>query len=266
MKIVIIGAGKMGSWLTREFSLSHETGVYDTDKVKLDCFRGQAPFVFQNIAEIASFKPDYLINAVSLQKTVSVFQDISRYIPKECIICDLATIKGEIIDYYKQSPFRFVSVHPMFGPTFADMNVLREESAIIIKESDKNGVDFFREFFENLKIKIFEYSFEEHDRMMAYSLTLPFISSITFASCVGKRVVPGTTFSKHMKIANGLMSEDNHLLTEILFNPHSLDELDRITAKLEYLKHIIKGKDSEELENFFTKLRRNILQEDGSCQ
>jgi prephenate dehydrogenase len=263
MKIVVLGAGKMGSWLSREFSLDHDVAVYDMDRAKFKAFEGTKTTVLSDMEKIALFNPELLINAVSLQNTVSTFETAVAYISKNCIICDLGTIKGEIAEYYNRSPFRFVSTHPMFGPTFADMDALKEESAIVITESDKKGAEIFRTFFKRLKIKIFEYSFEEHDRMMAYSLTLPFISSMAFASCVDKSVVPGTTFSKHIQIANGLLSEDDQLLTEILFNPYSLAELDRITAKLEYLKHIIREKDKEELEMFFLQLRKNILRGDG---
>lgn len=30
---------------------------------------------------------------------------------------------------------------------------------------------------------------------------------------------PGTTFKRHMKIAKGVLNEDDYLLQEILFNP-----------------------------------------------
>jgi prephenate dehydrogenase len=71
-------------------------------------------------------------------------------------------------------------------------------------------------------------------------------------------VVPGTTFAKHMKIAEGFMSEDDNLIGEVLFNTHSLPELDKITAMLEYLKHIIRDKDKEELAGFLNRLRMNV--------
>ncbi len=70
--------------------------------------------------------------------------------------------------------------------------------------------------------------------------------------------MPGTTFAKHMKIARGLLSEDDHLLTEVLFNAYSLPELDRVTAMMEYLKHIIRDRDQEVLKDFLGNLRKNI--------
>jgi prephenate dehydrogenase len=67
-----------------------------------------------------------------------------------------------------------------------------------------------------------------------------------FAPCLTEKVVPGTTFKKHWEIAKGLLSKDDHLLSEILSNPYSLRGLERITARLEFLKHVIKGRDYEE--------------------
>jgi prephenate dehydrogenase len=263
MRIVILGAGKMGSWLSRELSGSHDIAIYDRDERKLKSFDEKSITVLPNVQRIALFDPELLINVVSLQNTVSAFKEVVPHISKNCIISDLASIKGEMAGYYEQSHFRFVSVHPMFGPVFADMKDLKEESVIIISESDKKGALFFHALFEKLQVNVFEYSFEEHDRMMAYSLTLPFISSMAFASCVDKSAIPGTTFSKHMRIAEGLLSEDDHLLAEIMFNPYSMVELDRVTAKLEYLKHIIRERDHEEMGTFLQRLRENMSAKEG---
>ena len=69
---------------------------------------------------------------------------------------------------------------------------------------------------------------------------------------------PGTTFKKHMEIARGLLSEDDYLLSEILFNPYTLKQIESINSQLSYLTHIIKARDFEEMEKFLLKLRENI--------
>jgi prephenate dehydrogenase len=257
MKITILGAGHMGSWLARGLSEGHEIAIFDRYPEKTV---GLANIkVFHDITEIASFEPEFLINVVSLQNTIPVFQEVLPHIPKGCVIGDMASVKGELGAFYEKSGFRFFSVHPMFGPTFANMDALKGENAIIIKESDDETVRFLKTFFEGFGIRIFEYTFLEHDKMMAYSLTLPFISSMAFASCVDSSAVPGTTFAKHMNIARGLLSEDNHLLGEVLFNAYSVPELDRVTAMMEYLKHIIRDRDHGELGGFLDRLRKNII-------
>jgi len=70
--------------------------------------------------------------------------------------------------------------------------------------------------------------------------------------------VPGSTFKKHHEIAKGLLSEDDTLLAEILFNPYSLSQLEEVTNKLEFLKHVIRQRDFDEAEKFFNRLRKNI--------
>ncbi|MBU0585912.1 prephenate dehydrogenase/arogenate dehydrogenase family protein, partial [Candidatus Micrarchaeota archaeon] len=160
--------------------------------------------------------------------------------------------------FYKKIGFRFVSTHPMFGPTFANVENLSNENAVVISESDSKGAEFFKEFFSRFGIKLYDYSFDEHDRMMAYSLSTPFVSTLVFAACMDNKAVPGTTFARHMAIAKGLLSEDDWLLSEILFNPYTIKELEKITSKLEHLKHIIRAKDNDEMRIFLAKLRKNV--------
>jgi len=256
MKVMIIGAGKMGSWFARELARTNDVAVYDkwyTKKWEIKSFK-----VFDEISNIKTFKPELLLNAVSLKDTVPAFKEVISFVEKGCIIADIASIKGELKNFYKTCAFDFVSMHPMFGPTFANMGSLKNENVIFIKDSCKDGVMFFKNFFSRYGLKFFEYTFEEHDEMMAYSLTSPFLCSMAFAGSVKKGVVPGTTFGRHLEIARKLLKEDDNLLGEILFNEHSMSKLNLITGRLEYLKHIIMAKDQEELSSFLKRLRENI--------
>jgi prephenate dehydrogenase len=256
MRIVIIGAGRMGTWLVEEFCFDHEVAVYDIDRKKLKHFIHVKRFL--EISEIETFRPELMVNASSLSSVCRGFDEAIPYLPDDCIISDVASVKTGLHDYYKGVGKRFVSTHPMFGPTFANVRDLRDESAIIIKESDEEGKAFFRNFFQGLNVSVYEYSFEEHDKTIAYSLSTPFASSMVFAACMKKQEAPGTTFRKHLKIAEGLLSEDDHLLAEIMFNPHTVRQIEEINSRLAYLTHIIRAKDYEEMHKFLNNLRANI--------
>jgi prephenate dehydrogenase len=69
---------------------------------------------------------------------------------------------------------------------------------------------------------------------------------------------PGTTFKRHIKIARGLLSEDDYLLTEILFNPRMLRQIDRIQEKLALLKSIIDKKDIAGMKEYLKDVRKKI--------
>ncbi len=256
MRIAIIGAGNMGSWLVESLCLDYEVGIFDVDRSKLKYFFNSRKFLYYE--EILDFSPDLLINAVSLDRTFSSFDEIISYLPKNCIIADITSVKSGLAEYYKKLGRRFVSTHPMFGPTFGNVKDLSNENAIIITESDEEGKAFFREFYSSLKIKVHEYTFQEHDKTIAYSLSIPFSSTMVFAACMKEQEAPGTTFRKHFSIAEGLLSEDDFLLSEILLSPHSLKQVERISEQMERLIEMIKARDTEQLKAFFQCLRNNL--------
>ena len=146
----------------------------------------------------------------------------------------------------------------MFGPTFASLSNLSSENAIIISESDHLGKVFFKDLYSELHLNIFEYTFEEHDETIAFSLSIPFASTLVFASVMRHQDAPGTTFKRHMAIARGLMSEDDFLLQEILFNPHTPEQLANIQRQLARLQEIVSNRDAKAMKEYLDQVRENI--------
>jgi prephenate dehydrogenase len=255
-RILILGAGRMGSWLVESLCLDYEVAVFDKDKSKMKYLFNSRRLL--NYDEMRDFAPELVINAVSLQLTIPVFEEVLPYLPEDCILSDITSVKTPLREFYLNSGRRFVSTHPMFGPTFANIKDLAGQSAILIQQSDEAGKKFFRNFYCSFGIKIFEYTFIDHDKTIAYSLSVPFSSSMVFAACMKQQEAPGTTFKKHLEIAKGLLSEDDYLLSEILFSPYTFDQLESISQQLEELKVIIKNKDTEEMKSFLSMLRDNI--------
>ena len=69
---------------------------------------------------------------------------------------------------------------------------------------------------------------------------------------------PGTTFKRHMKIAKGVLSEDDYLLQEILFNPRTPAQVEKIRTELNDLLNIISQKDAEGMHAYLEKIRAHI--------
>ncbi|MCP4214590.1 MAG: prephenate dehydrogenase [bacterium] len=258
MRIAVIGTGHMGMWFIRELAKSHPVAVFDTDSQKMEAVSGDSIVKLELLSELETFRPQMVVNAVSLKNTVEAFQVLLPYLGGECMLVDIATIKGSIPDFYEICGRPFVSVHPMFGPRFTDLHSLKGENAVIISESHEDGKEFFREFFRDFGLTLFEYTFAQHDRLMGRTLTLPFASSIVFSACVTGGTVPGTTYKRHKEIARKLMEEDDYLLAEVLFNAVSLEQVEKITSSLEFSKHVIRDRDHEEAGRFFKRLRKNL--------
>jgi hypothetical protein len=257
MKILLLGAGKMGTFFCDLLSSrGHRVAVYDPNPDQLRFTYGVERY--SDLAEVDAFDPDMVINAATVKYVLKAFEDVLPHISGRCILSDIASVKTGLPEFYARCGHPFASTHPMFGPTFASLSNLQDENAIIISEGDHLGRVFFRDLYSSLKLNIVEYSFEEHDLTIAYSLSIPFASSLVFASVMKHQEAPGTTFKRHLAIARGLMSEDDYLLSEILFNPNTSQQLDLIRQQLAELREIVDSRDSEAMHRYLARVRSNL--------
>lgn len=246
----------MGSFFCDVLSMKHDVAMYDTDPRRLlftfNCRR------FSSLDEVDEFAPDMVINAATVKYTLDAFNLVLPHLPKSTILSDIASVKTGLPEFYAQAGHPFVSTHPMFGPTFASLSNLSSENAIIISESDHLGKVFFKDLYNELHLHIEEYSFQEHDETIAYSLSIPFASTLVFAGVMKHQDAPGTTFKRHMAIARGLMSEDDYLLSEILFNPNTPSQLEKIRQQLADLQDIVSRRDSDAMKAYLERVRDNL--------
>ena len=256
MRILILGAGKMGTFFVDLLSFEHETAVYDVQPQRLRFMYNTLRF--SSLEEIRDFRPELVINAVTLKYTLDVFRQVIPYLPADCILSDIASVKTGMKAFYEGCGHRYVSTHPMFGPTFANLGALQSENAIIISEGDYMGRIFFKDLYARLGLHICEYTFDEHDETVAYSLAIPFVSTFVFAAVMKHQDAPGTTFKRHMAIARGVLGEDDCLLREILFNPRTGGQVGKIRDELKELLHIIDSKDEAALTAYLGKIREHI--------
>ena len=230
MKILILGAGKMGSFFTDLLSFDHEVAVLEQDPKRMRFIYNAVRM--QDVEEVKAFAPELVINCVTLSHTLDAFNAVIPYLPETCIISDIASVKTNLKEYYDASGFRYVSTHPMFGPTFANLGQLDKENTIIISEGDYLGKIFFKDLYGKLGLHICEYTFEEHDKVVAYSLGIPFASTMVFAATMKHR--------------------------EILFNPRTPKQIERIQDELATLLDVIRRHDTEGIRAYLTKIRKNI--------
>ena len=109
MKILILGAGKMGSFFTDLLSFEHEVAVLESDPKRMrfiyNALRLQKP------EEVAEFKPELVINCVTLSYTIEAFKSVMPYLQPYCIISDIASVKTHLKEFYEHVASR------MFLPT-----------------------------------------------------------------------------------------------------------------------------------------------------
>ena len=93
MRILILGAGKMGSFFTDILSFQHETAVFDVNPHQLRFVYNT--YRFTTLEEIKDFEPELVINAVTVKYTLDAFHKVLPVLPKDCIISDIASVKTD---------------------------------------------------------------------------------------------------------------------------------------------------------------------------
>lgn len=113
MKILILGAGKMGSFFTDLLSFEHEVAVLENDPKRMrfiyNALRLQKP------EEVAEFKPELVINCVTLSYTIEAFKSVMPYLQPYCIISDIASVKTHLKEFYETCGFPYVSTHDVWS-------------------------------------------------------------------------------------------------------------------------------------------------------
>lgn len=97
MRILVLGAGKMGSFFLDLLSFNHETAVFEKDPKRLRFTYNTLRFT--SLKEIREFKPELVINAVTVKYTISAFNEVLPYLPDDCIISDISSVKTGLKDF-----------------------------------------------------------------------------------------------------------------------------------------------------------------------
>lgn len=101
MKILIIGAGKMGSFFCDLLSQKHDVAIFDTDPKRLlfsyMCRR------FSDLSEVDEFEPDMVINAATVKYTLDAFKSVLSHLPERCILSDIASVKTACLNFTRHA-------------------------------------------------------------------------------------------------------------------------------------------------------------------
>ncbi|MFQ5722037.1 MAG: NAD(P)-binding domain-containing protein, partial [Candidatus Aminicenantales bacterium] len=98
MKIAIIGAGNIGSWMAKRLREKNEVAVYDKISERARKISGVSHL--RSLIDLVQFQPELLLNAVTIQNTVSAFNSSKKFLSDNCILADVTSVKGNLGEYY----------------------------------------------------------------------------------------------------------------------------------------------------------------------
>ncbi|MCK7480257.1 MAG: hypothetical protein M0C28_25575 [Candidatus Moduliflexus flocculans] len=132
-------------------------------------------------------------------------------LPATCMLSDIASVKTGFAEFYRQAGRPFVSTHPMFGPTHANVrSTCAAENAVIISESVRGGQGLLpgplpRPGAPRLRGQLRR---PRPDRGLLPGHPLRLHPGLRGLHEVDLDA-PGTNFRKHREIATSLLGEDD---------------------------------------------------------
>jgi len=167
----IIGFGRFGQLAAKYLKEDFQVYVYDKSDKTFDAMKlGVAT---------ASLKEACCKDVILLSMPISFLEDvlmeIKDYIRKDSLILDVCSVKEipcNLMKKYLQEDIEIIGTHPLFGPDSAG-RTLKDRKIVIcpVRTNDKR-LTCIKKYLEEKGLIVIEMSPEEHDRQIAYSLTL----------------------------------------------------------------------------------------------
>ncbi len=232
MKLVIIGAGKMGRWFALHFQKKGiDVSIQDIDSERAaEAAKACSVKHAKGTKEI--FIADAVLVAASLDKTPEVVEEIGKKLKENQILIEIASLKSNVVPKLKTLNCKTLSIHPMFGPSAES---IERQNIIVIKEASSSSAK--EKILPMLNgANISELDAQEHDEIMAIMHSLPYAMNMAFWETVKSKVPDkrfwGTRFPEQLEIARKIADENEDLKNSLIGNPKAKKILAEYTKRI----------------------------------
>jgi prephenate dehydrogenase len=201
---------------------------------------------------------DLIVIATPLGTEVDVLDEIKNHLKKGSYVVEISSIKQNL-DMLKKmvTDSTLLSIHPLFGPKVASLKNKR----IVVIGSEKDA-SIASSFFPEANIVATDA--EEHDRLMAMMLCLPYALNAAYFSFVLKRLdnrkmenFLTTTAERQIKLAKRVLSQNPSFFAKVLMmNRYSEDYIKGFSDEVLSIIKMIDRNDYLSLFDFARHLNR----------
>jgi prephenate dehydrogenase len=256
LKVAVLGAGgSMGAFFARYF-VKKGYKVIGSDASKVE--RSLAGMTLAGSNSDAVRGADLVLLAVPIRMTANVLREVSPNLKRGSTVVEMTSIKGKMLTELKRicslSKVSLLSIHPMFGPLSTSRNL---KICVVGTARDQAHA---RQVFPGAKTILL--GAEEHDKLMAYTLSLVHMLNLAFASAVAEGVGVGeftkiaTPFAlAQLNLSEAILSQEPHLLSFIQTeNPFVTGLLSSVISQLEGFRGLAERRDATGFEKQFSAL------------
>ena len=162
----IIGVGAFGAFMLPHVAPHYDVSIHDAADVS--ALAKQHGVKAASLAEVAAC--DVVVLAVPIQKMEAVLQSIAPHLKRDALVIDVASVKikpTEMMQRLLPEHAAIVGTHPLFGPQSGKNGIESLNVAVCnVRGNRAAGVVAFLR--DQLKLKVYETTPEDHDRQLAY--------------------------------------------------------------------------------------------------
>lgn len=223
MEIAIIGTGRFGCFWGKELSKYFPIFAYDTKierRSQVEQFARWCPLE-------ECLKKEVVVLTIPIREMPSFLAQYGdRFLPGS-LVMDCASVKMVVTQWFEQylpEDVDYLPTHPLFGPDSAADGIEGHTLTIIPGRLSSERLQFFKNFFSNtLKLKLLTISPEEHDRLMAFNLSLMHHLGRALSE-LGIEQLPlqMASLKRALQISQVAMNDTRELFEDFyLFNPYA---------------------------------------------
>jgi len=272
MRTAILGAGKMGVWLTKFCKENGETVVLADRKAKKLLKIGEELGVETTTDFIEAVQDaDNIMICVSISSFEDVVEKIAPSIHDGQVVIDICSIKSFPVKVMHENIKHglVLGTHPVFGPGSSGV---KSKTWILTPTNSEEGkhAKKFQGWLEKVGAHVFVMSPQKHDELMSIVLGLPhFLGLVTCETLLEQKnlaetkQVAGTTYRMLFTLAESTAMETPDLYANLQMR---LPELERIedlyVAKAHQWLDLIKQKNPKAIVERMEQLKAKLLKVD----
>jgi prephenate dehydrogenase len=235
IKFSIIGAGRFGMFWAKHLDKYFPVSMYDIDTRREKVVKEVAQW-----ADVTTcLKKDFIFLTIPIRKIVPFIREHKNKFQTGTTIIDCASIKEPvmkwILDDLPEGVF-YIASHPLFGPDSAREGLDDHVITVIPGRVPYQNYKFLVHFFEQkLNLRVENMPASEHDRLMAYNLSLIHHLGRTFNKMKISRVpLMMDSLSKLNSISKVVMNDSEELFTDFYtFNRFSKEVTDKFKEQFD---------------------------------
>lgn len=223
-KVSIVGFGRFGQTLYHLIKDDFSVIIYDKGSISHAELTKDTKVV-KNVADI------YNSEAIFYCVPISAFEDVitahKKYFQEQHLLIDVLSVKMHpakvFKKYLKGIKTQALLTHPMFGPD-SSKNGFEGLPLIIDKfMADDNNFKFWKGYFQNKKLNVFEMSSQDHDRLAANSQGLThFIGRLLNTYHFKSTAIDSLGTKKLLEVVEQTCNDTWQLFTDLQhYNPYT---------------------------------------------